>query len=497
MSRREMETVVPATPIREAMRLMTEWRQGLVPVVDREGKLCGVIADGDVRRGLLSGISIDEPVERIMNRHPVVANVDAEQHEIDAQMRLHRKIALPIVDWEGRFIRLAMFDRTLVQNCIPHLAGREQAYVADAIAGGWLAVGPSIERFERAVAEYTGASHAIAVVSGTAALHVALVAAGVRRGDLVLVPAMTFAASANAIYHAGAEPVFFDVDPVSWGMSVDQTCRYLDEHCKAEAGELREIASGRRIGAIMPVHVYGHPVDMDPIADAAARHGVAIVEDGAESLGARYKGRTVGSRSRLCCLSFNGNKVITSGGGGMVLTSERELAQRVRYLISQAKDDPVEFVHGDIGFNYRMPNINAALGLAQAEMLPEFVARKRAITARYEARLDRGLGISMWRGANWAESSCWMSMLEIDETRHPDAVAELKHFLPSRGIEARPSWVPLHRQKPYAAARNMGIETAERIYRTTLCLPCSVGLSDSDIDRTADTINDFFFMQGK
>lgn len=496
MKTQDSRVVAPGSPIREAMRVMTEGHQGLVPVVDRHQRLHGVIADGDVRRGLLTGVSLDDPVDRIMNAAPVVANADAEQHEIDTLMREHKKFAVPIVDSDGRFVRLAMLEVNLVQNCIPHLAGREQGYVAEAIAGGWLAVGPFIGRFERAIADFTGARHAIAISTGTAALHVALVVAGVTRGDLVIVPALTFAASANAVFHAGAEPVFCDVDPVSWGIDVEQVRRYLETECRARNGTLVDARTDRRIAAIMPVHVYGHPVDFDPLLELAQRFAIPIVEDGAEALGARYKGRAVGSLHRLCCLSFNGNKVITSGGGGMVLTSDDALAKRVRYLIAQAKDDVVEFAHGDIGFNYRMPNLNAALALAQAEMLPEFLARKRAIVARYDERLDHRLGIAMWRGANWAESSHWMAMLQVNEAHHGEAIAELRRFLPSRGIEARPAWLPLHRQKPYRAARDLGIEVAERIYRSALCLPCSVGLSNADLTKTVEAVNDFFMMRG-
>lgn len=389
----------------------------------------------------------------------------------------------------------ATMDSPAIANCIPCLEGREKELVAQQIADGWLAVGPCIQRFENAIGAFTGAPHAVAVINGTAALQLALVCAGVAPGDLVLLPSLTFAASANAVRHCGATPMFFDAEPVSWGIDVDQIARYLQRDCATQAGRLVDRASGARIGAMMPVHLYGHPIDLDPLVELAERYGIPVVEDGAEALGALYKDRRVGSLHRICCLSFNGNKIITSGNGGMILTSDADFARRGRYLASQARDDANEFVHGEIGYNYRLTNLNAALGLAQSEKLPEFLGRKRRIVERYAARLGSVPGVGLWREAAWARSSYWMAILTVDERRHPGAIAGLRRFLPTRGIEARPVWQPLHRQKPFAGTPHQPIEVAERLYRTGLCLPCSAGLSDVDLDRVADTIEAFFAQQ--
>jgi perosamine synthetase len=377
---------------------------------------------------------------------------------------------------------------TMIPNCIPSVEGQEDAYVAEAVRNGMLAVGPHIGRFERAIADFTGARHAIALSNGTAALHLALVVAGVRPGDLVIVPTMTFAATANAIKYCGADPVFFDVESCSWGLDVEQVRHFLEHECEGNV----EKASRRRVAAILPVDLYGHPADLDAISELADRFQVPVVEDAAEALGARYKGRRIGEGTRLCCLSFNGNKIITGGNGGMVLTDDETLAKRIRYLSTQAKDDPVEFVHGAVGYNYRMPNINAAVALAQSEKLEEWVARKRGFVAEYDRRFADIDGVSMWRETQWGESSCWMAILTVDESRHPSAVQRLRRVLPEQGIEARPVWLPLHRQAPFSSGKPKTMEVAERIYRTSLCLPCSTGLTAAELDTVASAVIGFF-----
>jgi perosamine synthetase len=383
-------------------------------------------------------------------------------------------------------------SQAFIPNCIPSVEGRGQAYAAEAISGGWLAAGPFIERFEKAIASFTGAAHAVALMNGTAALHLALELAGVRANDLVIAPTLTFAATVHAIKYCGADPVFIDSEPASWGIDPALVARFLDQQCATVDGQLVERRTGRRIGALLPVHLYGHPVDLEPLVALSNWYGIPLVEDGAEALGARYKGRMVGSLHHLCVLSFNGNKIITGGAGGMILTDNEATAHRARYLSAQAKLDPSEFVHGDVGYNYRLPNLNAAVLLGQAEMLPEFLARKRSIMKRYASALTGINGVSMWQEATWAESSYWMSMLTVDPAFHPDAIPELRRLLPSRGIEARPAWLPIHGQKPFADCMHGDIVVAEKIYRNSLCLPCSVGLTDEQHRFVTDTLHEFF-----
>lgn len=372
----------------------------------------------------------------------------------------------------------------MIPNCIPNISGREREYLLEALDGNHLATGPFIERFEQYICGYTGAAHAVAVSSGSAALHLALLAAGVGADDEVLVPALTFAATANAVRYCGAWPLFTDCDPLFWGMDAAQLANFLEDECERRDGVLVNRATGRRIAAMVPVHLYGHPADMDPLIEISRKYGIALVEDGAEALGATYKGRPVGSLHETCILSFNGNKVITAGGGGMVLTADETIARRCRYLANQAKADSLDFVHETIGFNYRMPNLNAALALAQAESLERFVAAKRAVAQGYETRLDGMPGCRMRRSSNEAESAHWMAVLELDA---PEA-EQLIEALVAKGVGARPTWRPLNRQRAFADAASLPTPVSEALYRSTVCLPCSSGISESDLDRVADAV---------
>lgn len=485
-------TVTLQTPIRDAMVAMTDARLGLLPVVDANGVLLGIVVDGDIRRGILRGVGLDSPVEAVTNFNPVKIESSAEQHMVEALMRKTNKVCIPVVDGDDRLVRLATLDSPLIPNCIPNVEGREQTYVADAIAGGWLAVGPFIEKFETKIAQYVGARHAVAVVNGTAALHLALLVAGVKEGNIVLTTSMTFSATANAIAYCGAIPMFFDVDATSWGINVDQVETFLRTECYTRDGNTYDRQSGARIGAIMPVHMYGHPVDLDPLIALSDEFGVKLVEDAAEALGARYKGRMIGAPHYLACFSFNGNKIITSGGGGMITTNDDTLAKRLRYYASQAKDDVIEFIHGDIGYNYRMPNINAALAAAQAEKLDDYIARKKSFVRRYEELLSDVPEVSIWRDADWAESSCWMTILRLERDIAGVTVRDLRSFLISRGIEARPVWTPLHRQKPFVSSRHSVITVAEELHQSCLCLPCSTSLTDEEITYIIKQIKKYF-----
>jgi perosamine synthetase len=244
------------------------------------------------------------------------------------------------------------------------------------------------------------------------------------------------------------------------------------------------------VSALLPVHLYGHPVDLDPLDVLAKRHGVVLVEDAAEALGARYKNRTIGAESRYCSLSFNGNKIITGGAGGMVLTDDPAVDRIVRHLANQAKAGDLQFEHDMVGFNYRMPNINAAILCAQAEMLAEFIQRKREIVARYRELLADIPGVRIFTEAPWATSSYWMAVLSLDENRTGNA-QKLLQSLASSGIQARHVWMPLSKQAAYADAMAQPTPLAEELYRSAVCLPCSCGIKDSELIETAAAIRAF------
>jgi dTDP-4-amino-4,6-dideoxygalactose transaminase len=361
---------------------------------------------------------------------------------------------------------------------VPRLAGNEAAYVQECLDTGMVSsVGPFVARFERDFAAFVGSRHAIACSSGTAALHVALRLAGARRDGVVPVADFTFIASANAIQYCGAQPLLVDSEPVTWNMDTE---RLHDEIT-------RRARTGRELPAVIEVvHVLGHPAAMEPLADLRARYGIRIVEDAAEALGASWgggvdlAGRQVGTAGDLGCFSFNGNKVMTTGGGGMITTDDAGLAARARHLVAQAKLAGSGYVHDEVGYNYRLSNIAAAVGVAQLEQLPAFLAAKRRIAARYaEALAD--LPVSLPPHAPWAAPTWWLySVLLGEGAADPGRLVDL---LAVRGIHVRPLWQPLHRQRPYASAPRLRGTVAERIWRRGLSLPCSVGLTAAEQDR--------------
>ena len=378
--------------------------------------------------------------------------------------------------------------RRVIPNAVPHLAGNEWKYVKECLDTNWVSsAGPFVDRFERDLAQHVGVPHAVATVNGTAALHVALLAAGVKPGDEVIVPAFTFVATGNAVAYCGAHPVFLDSEETSWGLDPARLAEFLERECRVENGRVVNRGSGRTIRAMVPVHLYGHPCDIDPLLALAQRHPLAVVEDSAEALGARYRGRIVGADGLAGCLSFNGNKIITTGAGGMVLTRDEAMATRVRRLTTQARGDAIEFVHDEIGFNYRLSNLHAALGVAQLEQLDGFVEDKRRTAAFYQQALGRIDGVRPFVEATWARSTYWMASILLDEGRCAD-VAALIRALNAAGIQARPLWRPLHQQPAFRDAQTGAVSVAERLHTRGLSLPCSVGITPEERQDVVDAV---------
>jgi perosamine synthetase len=374
---------------------------------------------------------------------------------------------------------------------VPEIAGNEWLYVKDCLDSGWVSsVGAFVERFEAEFAARLGAAHAVATVNGTAALHVALRAVGLRPEDEVLVPSFTFIAPANAVRYAGAWPVFVDAEPDTWQMDPARVVHFLERQCQRVGDELRNRATGRRIGAVLPVHVLGHPVDLAPILAVAERYGLPVIEDAAESLGARYRGQPVGRLGRIACFSFNGNKLMTTGGGGMLVTDDPSLAEQAHYLTTTAKDDAVEGVHGTVGYNYRLTNIQAAMGCAQLERLEALVRAKRRIAARYREALADLPGVQAMPEADWAESAFWLYSIRLDEEIAGLDSRALRDRLARAGIETRPFWQPLHLSPAHSGAPCLGGAVAERLHREILSLPCSCGLTEVEQDRVVAALGE-------
>lgn len=377
----------------------------------------------------------------------------------------------------------------MIPLSVPALRGNEWNYIKECLDTGWVSsVGAYVDRFEKMVAEYVGTRYAIATVNGTAALHIALLVADVQPNDLVLVSNLTFIAPVNAIRYAGAEPVFIDAEPNYWEMDVAKAADYLERECVMENGECFHRETKQRVRAILPVHILGHPVDMDPLRELARRYNLAVVEDATEALGSKYKGEFAGHLGQIACFSFNGNKLITTGGGGMIVTDDEAMAKRARYLTTQAKDDALEYIHGETGYNYRLPNLLAAMGCAQMENLDAYIGLKRETADYYTEMLGTVPGITTMQQAPGVFSTFWLYTILVDENAYGMGSRDLLKKLASAGIQSRPLWQPMHESPAFAKLPRRDCLVSERLNRTALSIPCSVGITESDREHVAQTI---------
>lgn len=377
--------------------------------------------------------------------------------------------------------------------CAPELSGQEWQFVREALDTGWVSsAGPFVDRLEREMAERIGHSHGVATCSGTAALHLALLVAGVRPGDEVLVSDLTFVAPANCIRYVGAEPVLVDCDPATLQMDVSLVVDFLAD-CKQTSAGLFNSQTGRRVAAVIPVHLLGHPVDMAPLLEICQRLSVPVIEDASESLGARYQGQPVGSHGTIACFSFNGNKIVTAGGGGTLLTNDPGLAARARYLSTQAKDDPVYYLHESIGFNYRLTNLQAALAVAQLQRLEEFTEKKRELAGAYDAFFSsKPVLVETLPAQPWAFSTCWLYTILLRGKAAQQQRALITRLAEQR-IQLRPLWNPMHCNKPFQNCQqlNRGTSLARLAVERSVSLPSSVGLSGTHQQSVCQAIGDF------
>jgi perosamine synthetase len=374
---------------------------------------------------------------------------------------------------------------------VPAIQGNEWRYVKECLDSGWVSsVGSYVERFEKMVAAQAGAKYAVATVNGTSALHISLLVSGVQPDEEVLVSTLTFIAPVNAIRYVGAWPVFIDAEPIYWQMDPGRVVDFLERDCHWVNGELRNRHSGRRVSAIVPVHILGHPVDMDPIKEISRRFGLKVIEDATEALGSTYRGGSPGGLGDIGCFSFNGNKIITTGGGGMIVTDREDWARKAKYLTTQAKDDPVEYIHGEIGYNYRLTNVLSAIGCAQMEQLERYIAKKRSIAARYEEALAGIAGLEVMKSASWAQSTFWMYTILINSEAFGTDSRQLLKMLDVQKIQTRPLWQPVHLSPAHAGNHPRFLPVAEDLARRALCLPCSVGLTADDQERVIAAICD-------
>ena len=359
----------------------------------------------------------------------------------------------------------------------PEFAGREWDYVKECLDTGWVSsVGSYVDRFERELAAFTGTAHAIATSNGTSALHICLLLAGVKAGDEVLMPALTFIATANAVSYITAVPHFVDSEPISLGIDAAKLDAYLAQTATTVDGICINRYSGATIRALVVMHVFGHPSDLDALSELAARWKLVLIEDAAESLGSSYRGRHTGNAGTISALSFNGNKVITTGGGGAVLTNDPILARRAKHLTTTARiPHRWDFLHDEVGYNYRLPNLNAALGCAQLEQLPSLVERKRRLAARYQQAFAVVDGVRFLHEPPGTTSNYWLNAIVLD-TRHASRRDEVLTALNDAGYMSRPVWTLMHRLPMYAACPRMDLVLAEQMEACVINLPSSAKL---------------------
>ncbi len=460
--------------ILDVLSTLDKTGRGVVFVVDQCGIMRGLLADSDVRRALLKGGMVTDSVQLHMNRNFVSGSEPKDKPENIAL--LDEKIStLPILNEKGQVVdmlRLADLWRLPVME--PVLKGREVEYVLDCIATNWISSqGKYVERFEGSFRDYLGANHALSVCNGTAALHLAMAALGIGRDDEVILPDLTFAAPASMAVLCGAKPVFVDVNRGNWTM----------DPAKVEANITN------RTKAIVAVHLYGHPCDMDPLMEIAARHGLYVIEDCAEALGAEYRGHKVGSIGHVGTFSFFANKVITTGEGGMVVTDDSNLHHRMQLLRDHGMTREKRYWHEVAGFNYRLTNLQAAIGLAQMEKIYDFLEYRVKIVNRYRTRLKNVEGIILPPCEPWAKNIYWLFSIIIDKELSGIDRDFLMGRLAEHGIDSRPLFYPLHQQTPFGPEPDAAYPNTVWLSDRGMSLPTSNNIQIEDIDKVCAVIS--------
>lgn len=360
-----------------------------------------------------------------------------------------------------------------------HVTDLEVSMVTAAIQSGWVApLGPDVDAFEAEIESFVGVGNALALSSGTAALHLGLLGLGVRPGDDVIVATLTFGATAFAVTYAGARPVFLDVEEEAWGLDPELLETVLAERAR----------KGTQVAAIIPVDLYGRPADYEAILPVAQRYGVPVLVDAAESLGSRHGGRATGTMGAAGVFSFNGNKIMTTSGGGMLVSDDEALIAKARFRSTQSRESVPWYEHNEIGYNYRMSNLLAALGRAQLARLPEMMARRQAIRAHYEASLGSLPGVSVTGDPRWGTGNSWLTTVTVDSSLPAGTPDHVRQVLNAQRIESRPIWKPMHLQPVFRDNEAHLTGVADRVFAQGLCLPSGVGLSDADIDRVIESV---------
>lgn len=483
----EQIKVTIKSTLKEALEVLDRSSMSVLLLVDEKGLLLRTITDGDIRRLLLEGRALSDSLGCLKPKSAVVANVKATSDEILMLMNEHNVNQVPVVNEnnkpEGLYLRRDIEPHILLST--PHMGEYERKFVEEAFNTNWIApLGPNVDGFEQELAEYVGCKHAAALSSGTAAIHLALRLLEVGPGDHVICSSFTFVASANPILYQGATPIFVDSEPETWNMSPAALEVALQENCE----------SGNRPKAIIVVHLYGQSADMDNIMQLGTKYDVPVIEDAAESLGAFYRGRHTGTFGKFGIFSFNGNKIITTSGGGMLVSDDGDLIEKARFLATQARDPAPYYQHTEIGYNYRMSNILAGIGRGQLKVLDDRVKARRKVFERYVELLSDIDGIKWMPESKDCESTRWLTTATIE----PDSInTDIKYIIESLNrncIEARHVWKPMHKQPIFKNTlyypHNKEESVCDRLFSNGICLPSSSHLTGTQQKRVVNVVRD-------
>lgn len=472
--------VAPAWPLHEALQRLDSTGRGLLMVVGPDGRLLRTVTDGDLRRARLQGLPDSAAVSQLPGHSPYVVHEDATAAAVLALMDRYQIDHIPVLDAEQRPIDL-VFRRELTQRIwlsSPHLGEEETAFVEEAFRTNWIApLGPHVDAFERELAAEVGVGHAAALSSGTAAIHLGLQLLGVQHGDIVFCSSLTFVGSCNPILYCGAQPVFIDSEPATWNMSP----------AALERAFAWAKAQGRLPRCVIIVNLYGQSADMDALLPICERYGVPVLEDAAESLGARYKGRASGGFGHLAVYSFNGNKIITTSGGGMLVANDPTLIARARHLSTQARAPARHYEHTEVGYNYRMSNVLAGIGRGQLRVLQQRVAQRRAVFERYRTALADLPGLRWMPEPEGHHATRWLTCFTLAGPRASERCDALMRSMERHQIEARPVWKPMHLQPLFRTAAYFahaeGHDVSRQLFETGICLPSGSNLSTEQQER--------------
>lgn len=480
--------------IRETLVVLDSAPNNLGLIVRENGRLLRTISDGDVRRALLAGTSLDKNISQVPGRDPIYALNGTSNEELISIMNQERVNAIVLVDDQGRPLSIQNWRELSCQILLspPHIGETERGYVQNAFNDNWIApAGPNLDAFESRLSKISSHKYAVAVSSGTAGLHLALRALNLHKTKTVYVSDKTFVASAMPILYEGLAPVFIDSEPGTWNMAPQALERRLFKDKKL----------GTLPGAIIIVHLYGQSARMKEIMDIADSYSIPVIEDAAESLGANYDRQPSGAHGLISVYSFNGNKIITTSGGGAVVTSDSKLAEQVRSLSTQGRDPAEHYQHSKVAYNYRMSNILAGVGLGQLDVLSERVEQRRNIFSRYKDALQSMPGIEFQQDAPQSEGNRWLTVINLDPDCFNIHVYQLIRRLKKYGIETRPSWKPMHMQPLFVNNEFEPFDTdapvSTSLYLRSLCLPSGSSMGRSDQDRVIDVLSSILAEEAK